>query len=51
MGVKIKDERLGLGTNLFSDTQTLVEEFGASYVEDEIKKNSEFYNKTFIYCK
>ena len=44
MGVKIEGERLGLGTNLFSGKKTLIEEFGFDYVNEEIKKNSKFYN-------
>ena len=44
MGVKIEGERLGLGTNLFSGKKTLIEELGFDYVNDEIKKNSTFYN-------
>ncbi|WP_449537843.1 LTA synthase family protein [Ferdinandcohnia sp. Marseille-Q9671] len=44
MGVNIEGERLGLGTNLFSDRSTLEEELGLNYVNDELAKNSQFYN-------
>ena len=49
MGVTIEGNRLGLGTNLFGNRATLLEEFGYGYVTDELKKNSEFYNKHFVY--
>ena len=57
LGVQIDGDRLGLGTNLFSSTQTLVErylfsgtktlleEFGNSKVNAELKKKSEFIEK------
>lgn len=44
IGVEISEDRLGLGTNLFSDKKTLVEELGYSYVNDELAKNSNYYN-------
>jgi phosphoglycerol transferase len=44
IGVGIEGNRLGIGTNLFSDRKTLVEELGYDYVNDELKKNSTFYN-------
>lgn len=49
MGVTIEGDRLGLGTNLFGSRTTLLEEFGYDYVMDELKKNSEFYNRHFVY--
>lgn len=48
MGVQIEGERLGLGTNLFSDKQTLTEEFGYEVLDLELQKSSEFYNSTFL---
>lgn len=42
MGVEIEGNRLGLGTNLFSDRKTLVEEYGLDYVNTEVAKKSEF---------
>ena len=45
LGVQIDGDRLGLGTNLFSGTKTLLEEFGNSKVNAELKKKSEFIEK------
>lgn len=45
LGVQIDGDRLGLGTNLFSGTKTLLEEFGDSKVNAELKKKSEFIEK------
>ena len=42
LGWTIEGDRLGLGTNLYSDTKTLVEEYGTNYVNGELKKNSDF---------
>ena len=42
LGVKIEGERLGLGTNLFSDKSTLSEKYGVEYVREEIEKKSSF---------
>lgn len=47
LGVQIEGDRLGLGTNLFSDTPTLVEELGESYLNKELLKISKFYEKNF----
>lgn len=48
LGVEIEGDRLGLGTNLFSETQTLSEEYGFDYVNYELQKNSDFYNSKFL---
>ncbi len=40
LGADIEGDRLGLGTNLFSDKQTLLERFGIDYVWEEIGKKS-----------
>lgn len=45
LGVQIDGDRLGLGTNLFSGTKTLLEEFGNSKVNAELKKKSELIEK------
>ena len=45
MGVKIDGERLGLGTNLFSDTETLSERDGYGNENTELERNSEWMNK------
>lgn len=48
IGATIEGNRLGLGTNLYSGIPTLVEELGFDYFNDEIKKNSAFYNKYIL---
>lgn len=49
LGVKIKGNRLGLGTNLFSKIKTLSEIYGIDYVDNELTKHSNFYDINFIY--
>lgn len=51
LGAKIDGERLGLGTNLFSDKETLIKKYGVEYLSEELNKKSKFYNKHFIYDK
>lgn len=48
MGVEIEGDRLGLGTNLFSDKPTLTEEYGFDALDTELQKKSEFYNTKFF---
>lgn len=48
MGVEIKGDRLGLGTDLFSDTPTLIERDGIKKFDHEISVNSNYYNKQFV---
>ena len=48
MGVKIEGDRLGLGSNLASDTPTLIEKYGLEKVDRELSKNSNFYNNEFV---
>ncbi len=48
IGVEIEGERLGLGTNLFSNKRTLIEEYGLNYVDLELSKNSHFYNEVIL---
>lgn len=45
LGAEIDGNRLGLGINLFSYEQTLVERFGLSTVDDELEKKSRFMEK------
>lgn len=40
LGVSIEGERLGLGTNLFSDEYTLVELYGKERIKSEIQRKS-----------
>ena len=51
LGYDIEGDRLGLGTNLFSETKTLAEEFGLEKLDKEIRKKSPFYNEEFLYQK
>ena len=44
MGANIEGDRLGLGTNLFSNKKTIPEEVGKEFFKEELRKNSEFYN-------
>lgn len=48
IGVKIEGNRLGLGTNLFSETQTLPEKYGLTKVEEELQRNSKFYREVIL---
>lgn len=48
MGWQFDIERLGLGTNLFSDTQTLAEELGFEKLDEELGKYSNYYNENFL---
>lgn len=49
MGVTIPGDRLGLGTNLFSDTSTLAEIFGMDDLNTELLKDSKFYRSQLLY--
>jgi len=40
IGAEIEGNRLGLGTNLFSDTPTLCEKYGVEVMDEELRKNS-----------
>ncbi|MBQ3008388.1 MAG: LTA synthase family protein, partial [Oscillospiraceae bacterium] len=44
MGVEIEGDRIALGTNLFSGKETLAEELGLEYFQDEMAKSSDYYN-------
>lgn len=48
LGATIEGDRLGLGTNLFSDKKTLIEEISKYEVYKELSKNSRYYNKCFV---
>lgn len=46
LGVRIDGERLGLGTNLFANKQTLVEQLGGiDQLNSELSKRSNYYEK------
>jgi phosphoglycerol transferase len=48
MGFEIEGERLGLGTNVFSDLPTLSEEYGYWWLEEELGKYSYYYEDHFV---
>lgn len=48
IGAKIEGERLGFGTNLYSGMPTLAEELGFEYLNSELCKYSEYYNKEIL---
>lgn len=48
LGANIEGDKLGLGVNLFSNEQTLLEKYGKDYVEEELKKTSKFYNNHIL---
>ncbi len=48
IGVEIPGDRLGIGTDLFSDRKTVFEEFGVDFVNDELVKRSDFYNENIL---
>ena len=48
LGVQIEGDRLGLGTNLFSEKPTLCELYGFEALDWELQKKSEFYEERFL---
>lgn len=48
MGVDIEGDRLGLGVNLVSNELTLIERLTMDGLDEEIAKNSDFYNSNFL---
>ncbi|MDO1605676.1 LTA synthase family protein [Lactobacillus sp. YT155] len=48
LGVEVKGNRLGLGTNLLSNKETLVEKYGFVNVSTELSAVSKYYNNKFI---
>lgn len=48
LGVKIDGDMLGLGVNLFSNKETLLENLGYDYVNNELKKKSFFYDNYLL---
>ena len=44
IGAEIEGDQLGLGVNLFSKKKTLSEKHGYDYVNNEVGKNSNFFN-------
>ena len=48
IGAQIKGDRLGLGTDLFSDTKTLCEELGAESYKRQLEQSSDYYDREFF---
>lgn len=48
LGVKIDGNKLGLGTDLFSNQKTLLEKNGEEFFNTELSKKSNFYNNEFV---
>jgi len=48
LGVKIDGERLGLGTNLYSDKPTLIEQNGLQSTTEEISKHSRLMDDMYM---
>jgi phosphoglycerol transferase len=48
LGVKIKGDRLALGTNLFSGRDTLLEELGFEEFDGQLSRRSVFYNNKIL---
>ena len=48
LGVEISGNRLGLGTNLFSNKKTLLEELGSELFNKELDRRSNFYNQELL---
>lgn len=51
MGVEIDGNRLGLGTNLFSQEETLSEKYGYEVLFNELDRKSLFYDRELLYSK
>lgn len=51
LGVTIEGNKLGLGTNLFSEEKTLLEEYNGDVeaLNNQLKKKSPFYNNELLY--
>ena len=45
IGVEIEGNKLGLGVNLFSKEETLIEKLGYNKFNKEISKKSKYYDK------
>lgn len=51
LGCNIDGERLGLGTNLFSNKKTYSEIYSYEYIDNEFKRISEFYYRDLLGLK
>lgn len=51
LGVTFNSDRLGLGTNLYTDEETLVEKLGFKKFDKELTRHSNYYDKYILYGK
>ncbi len=51
LGAEIEGDRLGLGTDLYSVTPTLLEMKGKNYLNSQFSMNSEYYKENILYKK
>ncbi len=47
IGFKVEGSKLGLGTSLFSDKKTLLEEFGETELNSQLAKNNKLYKNLY----
>lgn len=48
LGYELPDDKIALGTNLFSDKRTLAEEYGFYDFYNNMSATSSFYNKYIL---
>ncbi len=48
MGFEVPNDRIGLGTNLFSETPTLAEEYGFDYINSELECHSQWFLENIV---
>lgn len=51
LGVTFNSNRLGLGTNLYTDEETLVEKLGFKKFDKELTRHSNYYDMHILYGK
>lgn len=51
LGVTFNSNKLGLGTNLYTDEETLVEKLGFKKFDKELTQHSNYYDKYILYGK
>lgn len=51
MGANIKGDRLGLGTNLYSNKKTVIEEIGYDKLNKSVQEKSDFYDEKILKLK
>lgn len=49
LGIRFDGNRLGLGTNLFSDEKTLCEKYGREVFFDQVKRHNDYYVNHILY--